>query len=146
MAHVRTQIRGAVKAAVTGLATTGNRVFEGRVYPMQAAELPGLLVYTEDEQNSISGKGVARTSLRDLEVVIEGVFKDNASLDDKADVILKEVEVALGPGVALGGGKYAHLARVEIERSDTLEKPAASMRMVFEIPYLTAHGAPESAL
>lgn len=146
MSHVRTQIRTAIIAAVTGLTTTGARVYEGRVYPMQDANLPGLLVYTEDEQNEIKGLGIGRSIERILNLTIEAIFKDTSSLDAKGDTILSEVETALGPGASLGGGKYAHLSSVQIERSDDLEKPVALMRMVFQIPYYTALGAPDNAL
>lgn len=147
MAHVRKSIRDAVKTAVTGLTTTTSKVYVGRVYPMQEANLPGLLVYTEDEEVEIASMGVSRTQARDLNVVVEALFKDNASLDDKGDLILSEVETAMGaPGVDLGGGKYAQLRRVEIERSDAIEKLVASMRMTFLVPYYTALGAPNVAL
>lgn len=147
MAHVRKSIRDAVKTAVTGLTTTTTKVYVGRVYPLQEANLPGLLVYTEDEEVDIASMGVARIQARDLNVVVEARFKDNASLDDKADLILSEVETALGaPGLNLGGGKYVQLRRVEIERSDAIEKQLSSMRMTFVVPYYTVLGAPDTAL
>jgi hypothetical protein len=146
MPHVRKTSRDAIAAAVNNLATTQTRVFVGRVYPLETADLPGLLVYTGEEDNRIQGLGVSRTLERELEVVIEALFQDLASLDDKGDTILAEVETALGPGVNLGGLKYLHLARVEIERSDEGEKPTERMRMIFKGPYYTAHGAPTTAL
>ncbi|MEY2654030.1 MAG: hypothetical protein RLZZ524_1058, partial [Pseudomonadota bacterium] len=42
--HLRQQIREAVAGAVTGLTTTGARVYQGRVYPLEDAQLPGLTV------------------------------------------------------------------------------------------------------
>jgi hypothetical protein len=78
--------------------------------------------------------------------VVEAHFKDTASLDDKGDTIAAEIETALGPGTALGGGKYIQLKRIEFERDGDGEQPAARMRMTFEIPYYTALGAPATAL
>lgn len=144
--HVRKTIRAAIVAALTvpPLTTTGNRAFPGRVYPVEDTELPGLLVYIGDEDID-DGRSVGLAQ-RDLEIVVEGVFKDVVSLDEKGDTILKEVETALGPGVGLGGLKWLHLSRVEIERSGEGEQPGARMRMVFKGPYITAHGAPTTAL
>lgn len=144
--HLRRQIRDAIVTAVTGLTTTGSRVYAGRVYGLQNTELPCLRVYSADEEDAIFSLGVNRRIERKLDMVIEAVFKDTTSLDDKGDLILKEVEIALGPGAALGGGKYAHLARVEMERDGDGDQPAALMRMTFQIPYYTAHGVPDVAL
>ena len=144
--HLRRQIRDAFVTALTGLATTGTKVYAGRVYAMQDANLPGLRIYTNDEENEIASLGVSRTLQRRLQVVVEACFKDATSLDNTGDQILKEVETALGPGVALGGAKHAHLAGVEIERDGEGEKPAAVLRMTFECLYYTAHGTPDVAL
>lgn len=146
MPHVRKSIRDALVTAVTGLATTGARVFPGRVYPVQDSELPGLLVFTDNEDIGIASLGVSRLLDRDADAVVEAVFKDTASLDDKGDTILSEVETATGPGLSLGGGKWLQLSRIEFERADEGEKPTARMRMIFKVRYITAHGAPNTAL
>lgn len=146
MAHVRKSIRDAHVVAVTGLTTTGARVYPGRVYPLQAAELPALLVYTDAEDVQTDQLGVNRTLEREVDIVIEACFKDTVSLDDKGDVILTEVETALGtPGVNLGGAKRTQLSRIEFERDAQGEKPAARMKMVFKALYYTARGAPTIA-
>lgn len=146
--HLRKPIRGAIVAALTTppLATTGNRAFPGRVYPLETAELPGLLVYLGDEDISTGSMGVRRQLDRALEVVVEALFQDLASLDDLGDTILKEVETALGPGASLGGLKSLTIARIEHERSDEGEKPTERRRMIFRGIYSTAHGAPTTAL
>ena len=46
MSHVRKQIRDATATALAGVAT----VYTSRVYPVQAASLPVILVYSGDEQ------------------------------------------------------------------------------------------------
>jgi hypothetical protein len=50
LAHLRKQIRDNVVTALTGLSTTGSRVYGSRVYPMAAANLPGLCVYARRGQ------------------------------------------------------------------------------------------------
>jgi hypothetical protein len=145
--HVRKSIRDAVVTALTGLTTTGSRVFPGRIYPLQEAELPGLTVYTDDEPVRVGGAGPSGHLERDLQVVVEASFKDTASLDDLGDTILEEVETALGaPGLDLGGAKRIRLSGIEFDRDREGDKPAARMRMTLTAPYITAPGAPATAL
>lgn len=147
--HVRKPIRAAVVTALTvpPLATTGNRAFPGRVYPLEVPELPGLLVYTGDEDVQTGSQGVHGHQERELEIFVEAVFQDLASLDDLGDTILKEVETALlAPGVPLGGLKRLRLKRIEHDRSGEGEKPTERMRMIFSGFYQTARGAPTTAL
>ena len=49
MAHVRQQLRERAATTLTGLTTTGSRVYQSRIYPLGAANLPGLLIYTKSE-------------------------------------------------------------------------------------------------
>jgi hypothetical protein len=144
--HVRKAIRDAVVAALGNLTTTQTRVFPGRVYPLEEEDLPGLLVYTGDEDITTGSMGVRRQLDRALEVTVEGVFQDITSLDELGDTILKEVEEALGPSVPLGGLKSLTIARIEHERSDDGAKPTERRRMIFRGTYHTAHGAPTTVL
>ena len=47
--HVRQQVREAVSTLLTGLTTTESRVYQSRITPLQANELPALLVATNGE-------------------------------------------------------------------------------------------------
>ena len=48
--HVRKQIRDRLVTLLTGLATTGSRVYKSRVYNLAPTyELPCLLIYTLEE-------------------------------------------------------------------------------------------------
>jgi len=144
MSHVRQQIRDAAVTALTGLTTTGTRVYDSRVYPMQDANLPGLRVFTNNETVKISSMGISRLLERDLELVVEACVKENSSFDNTLDTILKEVEVALAAG--LTGAKYVSLKSIEIEMAGDGEKPVAVGRMTFDVPYITAVGTPDTAL
>ena len=42
--HVRQQIREKFGTTLTGLTTTGSRVYESRVYPLET--VPALVIYT----------------------------------------------------------------------------------------------------
>lgn len=142
--HVRNQIRDAAVTALTGLTTTQAHVYASRVYPLSADSLPALRIYTSDEDVEIASLGAKRLLERKLELVVEACVKSNSSFDDTLDDIIKEVEAALAGGLA--GAKYVTLKRIEIEASGDGDVPVGIGRMTFEVPYITAHDAPDVAL
>lgn len=142
--HVRKQIRAAAVAELTGLATTGARVYASRVYAMQDTDLPGLRIYTPSEEVQISSMGVGRRRERTLSLVVEACVKAVSGYDDSIDQIQKEVEVALDADQGLGGlCHYVELRTVEDVFEGESEKPVAVKRMTFEVLYYTALGAPD---
>lgn len=146
MAHVRKQIREAVAAAVTGLATTGARVFQSRVYPLKESDLPCLLVNT-DEEDVASDVGITALTLeRTLRLTVRGVAMATANLDDTLDATLEEVEAVLN-GNTLGGlAKQCVLSGVRVQMSAELDKPAGEIEMAFTVTYYTAGSAPGTAI
>lgn len=145
-AHVRQQVRDAVKVALTGLTTTGANVFDSRVYELKDDELPALRIFTNSEDVQIDSIGFSRLQDRRLELVVEACVKQNGAFDDTLDTILKEVEVAIAANQGAGGAKFIQLAKIEIELSGEGEKPVGLGRMTFQVPYITALGAPDIAL
>lgn len=135
MSHVRRQIREAVAAAVTGLATTGSRVFQSRVYPLRDADLPCLLVSTGDEE--ISPATIGNILQRDIDLHVRGVAKAGTDLDDTLDQIALEVETAIANGYP-----EARLHKVETDMEDTLEKPAGVLALTYRLTVFTAAGNP----
>ena len=107
MSHVRKQLRDAIVTLVTGLSTTGSRVFTGRVYPMQEAELPCLWVNTIPEDGVPQDLSVSGILQRTVTVEIVGIARGTSGLVDTMDTICEEVETALGAGVILGGTTVA---------------------------------------
>lgn len=147
MDHVRKQIREAAAAALTGLATTGSRVFQSRVYPMQDADLPGLRIYTDEESVEYDDAGTDNVQARTLTLVVEACAKANADLDDTLDQILKEAEVALTASQTLGGlCKYTQISSITTELSGDGEKVTGVGRFTFKVMYYTRQSAPDTAL
>ena len=91
--HLRRQIRERCASTLSGLSTTGTKVFQSRIYPMESAGLPGLCIYTQNEDVSIDAMGATRTVGRDLELIVNG-YVTGSNLDDTLDRIWKEVEGA----------------------------------------------------
>ena len=134
--HVRKQIRDAVTTLITGLTTTTTHVFPSRVYDLEETDLPGLLLYTKDEASGPQTMSIPRSLERNLEVVVDGVAKSNAGLDDTLDTIIKEVETAIAADVTLGGlVKDITLTLIEIGLTGNAQNPTGNARMTFTANY-----------
>jgi hypothetical protein len=144
--HVSEQIVAAAALALTGLTTTGANVFDSRVYPVQSAQLPALLVDQGDEASSPGELwGFSRALERTMQLLVVAKVEQNTSYRTLVNTIRKEVEVALA-AASLPGAKWVQPASCLIELAGEGEKPIASATMTFEVMYLAALGAPDVAL
>lgn len=105
--HVRRQLRDAVAAAVTGLATSGARVYTESARIMQDQHLPGLKIYTGDEAGEDETIHSPSVRARTVELVVECVAKAESGMDDTLDQMALEVEQALASGVTVDGQPVA---------------------------------------
>lgn len=145
--HVRQQIRERIATTVTGLSTTGSRVYQSRVYPMANANMPGLLIYSNAEDSEIDAMGSTGVSNRTLSIAIEGYVKDTTEFDDKIDDICKEVETAMAGDQKINGlAKNSFLQSTEIEFTGDGEKPIGVVTLNYVVQYRTATNAPDVAL
>lgn len=117
-----------------------------RMYPLQAAELPGLLVFTNNESAQRLTLGAPSIMDRTLELVVEGYARATSNLDDTLDGIAKEVEVAIAGDHNLSG-----LAKSTTLRSTTVEmveadQPVGMIRLTFDVSYMAREDAPDVAL
>lgn len=141
--HVHTQIREAMKAALTGLSTTGSRVFANRVYPLTAAELPAIRLFTEDEEAEQSGL-LGQWRQRSLNIVVEACAKANAGLDDTLDQIGKEIEIALASGITIGTKKlYPVYTGMQMDSEDS-DQPVGLKRHRFRLLFTAASSTPDA--
>jgi len=144
--HVREQIRSRIVTNVTGLASTGSRVFESRIYPLESSELPGLLVYTISEESEPIRIGPNRLLERVLNVVVQPYCESNSDFDGTIDEICKEVETALASDRTVNGlAKDLFIASTEITYSSEGAKPVGYATMVFTVDYYTDAQSPDVA-
>jgi hypothetical protein len=147
--HVREQIVAAVVAAVTNLGTTGANVFRDRdtdENPLQALELPGLVLTDDGEPAEIVSLGIGRLLHRTMRISFVAHVKAASGYSAQLNQILKELEVAIA-GASLGGAKYASLVESAArEVSEGADKNAVRQAFIFEFFYITAHNAPDVAL
>jgi hypothetical protein len=145
--HLRQQIREAVGTTLTGLSTTGSNVFQSRVYPLSASNLPGLLIYTMSESSEPATMAVQQIMNRELQLIVEGYAKATSNLDDTLDTIAKEVETAMAGDTNIGGlAKNSYLQATEIQLNGEGEQPIGVVAMTFRIDYMTANNTPDTAI
>tara|TARA_B100001939_G_scaffold308486_1_gene289126 strand:- start:466 stop:912 length:447 start_codon:yes stop_codon:yes gene_type:complete len=145
--HIRQQIRERIATNVTGLTTTGSRVYQSRVYPMASANMPGLLVYSTSEDSEIDAMGATGVLNRVLNISIEGYVKTITEFDDKIDDICKEVETAMAGDQKVNGlAKNSFLQSTEIEFSGDGDQPIGVVTLNYVVQYRTATNAPDAAL
>lgn len=145
--HVRTQIRGAVVTALTGLTTTGSSVFGSRVYPLETASLPALLVSAQQEESALIEMSAPSLVERRLTLQVIAVARGTITVEDTLDQICKEVEIALAmPCAALQGkAKSIELSSTEIEVDGAAEQVSGRAVMRFEVVYYVEQNAPDVA-
>lgn len=140
MAHARKQIRDAVIATLTGLTTTGNNVFASRVYPIQASELPCLVIHSGGETVNLTTQD--GTMERNLTLDIEIRVKATTALEDMLDTISSEIETAL-LGTLPAGVKVSELSAVQFGLSGDGDQPHGFANMQMNFVYYTKESVPE---
>ena len=145
--HLRQQIRERIALDVTGLVTTGANVFQSRVYPIEDSKLPCLLVYSNSEESEILNQGSPRLLLRTLSITIQGVASEASGIDDKLDLIAKEIEIAMAADVDINGlAQDSFMTSSEIDFTSDGAKTIGTLRVNYQIEYRTLDNAPDSAI
>lgn len=150
MTHVRASILAAAAAAVTGLATTGARVYQSRNLPLTATEFPSLCVYARRDPTDYSeasyGDGTVDV-VRTAEIHIQGyvVDSDGPTIEATLDQIAAEVETALFAAFPFAGAQRMKLGEQVLDVDDEGEETVGTIDMIFNVEYRTAEGAPEAA-
>lgn len=149
MAHARKQIRAGVAALLANLATTGPRVYPSRVYSLDESELPSVSVFTidvgHDELVSKITLGAPPRFHRVCPLIIEGHALVDESVDDVLDQIALEVEVAMSAQLVIGTRTlYAQLQTTSKELIGDSESQIGIVRLLYQIPYVTAENTPDT--
>lgn len=141
--HLHRQIREAVVTALTGLATTGSRVYANRLMPLPDTTSPALLVTLDEETATQATVHTYPNYERDLRLSVAAVCKASSAVDSTLDQVAKEVETALAAGITIGSRNldvYYTGMSFEDELSD---KPVGIRRMNFSVVYFSAANSPD---
>jgi len=143
--HVRQSIRQAVVTAVTGLTTTSSRVFDSRILPQSASDLPCLRVYATTET---SEEATLVNLARVCQIVVQGVARATSEVEDTLDTIAEEVETAIAgaAGITSAGAKEIHIVSTELEFEADGDNPHGMVTLTFAALYHTARATPGTAI
>ena len=142
--HLHRQIREAVATDLTGLATSGARVYPNRLHPFEASSLPGLRISIDSD--SVTPLTVHHPHVQEhqLTLVVECVARASADLDDTCDAMAKEVEIALAGGVTVGTRTlYPVLTGSEYDQ-EAAGTPAGAKRLSFQVDYACLNTTPDT--
>ena len=149
MSHVRTQIRNRVASVLTGLTTTGAKVYKSRIYPMDRAAMPGICVYTTSERSVEEDFSML---VKEVDVVIDA-YVSGAAWDANCDKVQAEVETALYADHSATTDRYfdglalsLEYAQADSQYVGEAERPYGILRMIYRARYAITRGAPEAAL
>ena len=142
--HIRKQIRDKFKTLLTGLTTTATRVYTSRVWPVQGADLPGLLIYTPDHEADpeLSTTDRPRAVFSYIDVAVVAVAKSSTDVDDQVDLIEAEVCVALFADYELGGLAFDVQWVSSSIQLDEANQPTGQNLMIFRVSVRTHENDP----
>ena len=142
--HLHKQIRAALVSKLTGLTTSGARVYANRLYPLDSANLPGLRISLDDEAaEAVTVHGPAILE-RTLTAVVEACASAASGLDNTLDLMSKEVEIALAAGITVSGRTLNPLYSGMQFEDVGGDKPVGVKRLTFSIPFAAAANAPDT--
>ena len=147
MAHARKSIRDDIKTTLTGLNTTQRNVFQSRVYPMDKAKLPGILIYSKSEDVEYATVNTPRMQNRICSFNIEIYVRGTANYDNDLDQICLEVEEALYTDLTRGGNaKDTRILSFEADFNGDSEQPVAVARLTVEATYQVRENNPDISI
>ena len=145
MSHVQTQILGRVLSLLTGLTTTGSRVYQGCVHPLTPGTMPGLCVSLGGEQGT---SGTVKATQKEVAVMVDVyVPGDDYTVSGQVQV---EVEAALY-GDRVGDRFFNGLATNLIYCGDSRDFVGSAalkhtkVSITFNVEYQTVDGIANAA-
>ena len=142
--HLHKQIRAALVSKLTGLTTSGSRVYANRLYPMDSTSLPGLRLYADSESAEVVTVHGPAVLERTLDIAVEACVQASSALDDTLDLMSKEVETALAGGITVAGRTLTPTYTGMSYQDEAADKPVGVKRMTFSLTFAAAANAPDT--
>ena len=140
MAHYRQQIRERVATTLTGLNTTGNNVFQSRIYNIEESKLPCLCIYTVSETSEPISMSPPRSIEKVLDLVIEIYIKGQNSATD-LDAVVKDVKTKMFSDRLINNlAKDSYLSTQELTYNGEGDKNIAVGVLTYQVFYHHTEG------
>lgn len=143
--NVRKQLRDQVAVLVEGLTTYAVNVYKNRRYPVDASELPCLIVQTGSETIEHLTIDYPAHQVRSEQLIITVIAEAIDGIDDMLDEICKDIEVALAGKVSIAKN-FTLDGTTGIEPNVVGEKPVGMVDMRFTAEIHTLEDEPYTAL
>jgi len=131
----RQEIRHAVVKLLENKTSAQERVFATREAPWRNVELPGIAVYSLEEQAPRAAYEPI-VSDRNLTIAVLLVVKLSDGVDDALDAMALQVESVMRADPTFGGAAMAsRYTGCQIEVAAEQERPVGVMRMTYEARY-----------
>lgn len=145
--HLQTQILNNLKTALTGATAAGARVFKERLDPLQANELPGILI--EPSQEDIASPqtiGMSYRQTRSFRINVDIVVAASSGHGDAARAIGKDVELAVAADPTLGNTARGLVKPIGIAWAPDgdVEISKVRQRIVLQATYHTHNDSPDT--
>lgn len=141
--HLHRQLREALKTKLTGLTTSGARVYANRLKAMEGGNLPGLRISMESEEAEPLTVHAPHVQERKPVVVVECCAKGDDTLDNTLDLMSKEVEVALAAGITVGSATLYPVYRGMEMDLEQVGHVVGVKRLRFSLDYTAMSNAPD---
>ena len=147
MAHGDTQIHAALVTALTGLTTTGSRVFDDETTPIPDTSLPALRVLDDGVGRiEYATQKAPRTLLRTQGYTVRALVKA-ANAKGSINTILAEIEAAVYANRTLGGiARDVRVEEVDKNYSDELEARIGEAAITINVDWVCTEGSPQTPL
>lgn len=147
MAHVQQQILEGVQAALIAASTdAGARVFLDRLDPLQASELPAILVEEAPAGEIVEPNTVSGLEQRTYTVLVTSVVSHRSEYGERARELGLQVEKVLGvPAFAVPKAGRARISGSRMTLAGEGAQAMAAREQAWQFNYFTRRGAPEIA-
>ena len=147
MAHARTTIRQAFVRALKGKTEAGNNVFDSRLYSMESGALPGIIVFSSNEEVITSTLSPPRSQDRIVKITVECYAKAATSANMVVDNLAAGVEGAVFRDPNLPKiYKDCKLESTNISLNSDGDQPVALASLVFSVLYRTREDSPDTII
>jgi hypothetical protein len=147
--HVHQQLVDETAYALGTVTALSNKVFPGRVYPLDKEEFPAAFIFVEDEKVSAPTRSHQQPApqMRDIEIAIYLFARDKTNVLSALNALQKAVEAAMFMDYTLG--KVCNSLRLDHSHKrlgGSTDVPTGAVRMSFIASVITKEGSPEKSL
>lgn len=143
--HLRQDLRDQAVALATGLATTGARAYNSRIFPVDQTELPCWIVTTEEgDEAEDAGMGGAQDRVFRVVFVGQARAASGELLAELLDTMAEELETVVTRQAFTGAAQAAYRStEFELDAEQT-DQALGGMRVTYEVTFFVTQGAPSA--